>query len=121
MQVRRRVLDVMVLVLARADFRSEHATAMDIFEVAIGKFVVSLGLFGLFVVDSQIPLAVFGKTVEANEFISSCADGRCSLHASRSSNTNRPSLMNSLACSNARRLSVTAMDVLLLESLRIQF
>jgi hypothetical protein len=30
MQVRRRVLDVMVLVLARADFRSEHATAMDI-------------------------------------------------------------------------------------------
>jgi hypothetical protein len=69
MQVRCRVLDAMVLVLARAAFRSEHATAVDIFEIPIGKFVASLGLFGLFVVDSKIPLAVFGKAVEANEFI----------------------------------------------------
>src|ERR1700682_1643626 len=69
MQVRCRDLDVIVLVLARAAFRSEHATAVDIFEVPIGKFVVSLGLVRLFVVDTQIPLAVFGKAVEANEFI----------------------------------------------------
>src|SRR6202048_4106055 len=69
MQVRCRDLDVIVLVLARAAFRSEHATAVDIFEIPIGKFVVSLGLVRLFVVDTQIPLAVFGKAVEANEFI----------------------------------------------------
>src|SRR3981189_3941721 len=69
MQVRCRDLNVIVLVLARAAFRSEHATAVDIFEIPIGKFVVSLGLVRLFVVDSQIPLAVFGKAVEANEFI----------------------------------------------------
>ncbi len=30
---------------------------------------MSLGLLRLFVVDSQIPPAVFGKAVEANEFI----------------------------------------------------
>ncbi len=69
MQVRCRVLDVMVLILARAAFCGEHATAVDILEVSIGKFVMSLGLLGLFVVDSQIPLAVFGKAVAADEFI----------------------------------------------------
>ena len=42
-------------------------------------------------------------------------------YTSRSSNTNLPSLMSSLACSYARRLSVTAMDILLFESLRILF
>ena len=41
---------------------------------------------------------------------SSSADGRCSLHASRSSNINRPSVISSLACSYARRLSVAAME-----------
>src|ERR1700730_17157926 len=73
MQVRCRDLDVIVLVLARAAFRSEHATAVDIFEVPIGKFVVSLGLVRLFVVDTQIPLAVFGKAVEANDSFASTA------------------------------------------------
>jgi hypothetical protein len=42
---------------------------VDIFEISVGKFVVSLGLLRFFVVDSQIPFAVFGKTVQANEFI----------------------------------------------------
>src|ERR1700730_5454887 len=69
MQVRDRVFDVVVLVLAGAAFCREHATAMDLAEIPIGKFVVSLGLFGFFVIDSQIPPAVFGKAVEANEFI----------------------------------------------------
>jgi hypothetical protein len=69
MQVRCRVLDVMVLVLTRAAFRSQHAAAVDLLEIPIGKFVVSLGLLRFPFVDSQIPLAVFGKTMEANEFI----------------------------------------------------
>src|ERR1700682_2154334 len=69
MQVRCRDLNVIVLVLARAAFRSEHATAVDVFEISIGKLVMSLGILRLFVVDSQIPFAVFGKAVEANEFI----------------------------------------------------
>src|SRR4030088_1110265 len=69
MQVRCCVLDVMVLILARAALCGEYATAVDIAEVPIGKFVMSLGLLRLFIVDSQIPPAVFGKAVEANEFI----------------------------------------------------
>src|SRR5882757_5270419 len=69
MQVRRCVLDVTVLVLAGAAFRGEQATAVDTFEIPIGKFVVSLGVLRFLVVDSQIPLAVFGKTVKANEFV----------------------------------------------------
>jgi hypothetical protein len=72
MQVRCRVLDVMVLVLTGAAFRGEQATAVDLLEIAIGKFVVSLGVLRFLVVDSQMPLAVFGKTVEANEFIFLC-------------------------------------------------
>jgi hypothetical protein len=110
MQVRCRVLDIIVLVLAGAAFCGEQATAVDVFEIPIGKFVMSLGVRRFFVIDSQIPFAVFGKTVEAemNSF-SCCADGWCSLHASRSSYTNLPSLISPLACSNARRLSVTAM------------
>jgi hypothetical protein len=42
---------------------------VHILEIPMGKFVVPLGLLGFFVVESQIPLTVFGKTVEANEFI----------------------------------------------------
>src|SRR6202162_3810148 len=69
MQVLDRVFDVIVLVLAGAAVCREHATAVDLAEIPIGKFVVSLGLLGFFVIDSQIPPAVFGKAVEANEFI----------------------------------------------------
>jgi hypothetical protein len=36
---------------------------------ALREFVGPLGLLSLFVVDAQIPLAVFGKTMEANEVI----------------------------------------------------
>src|ERR1700723_3303330 len=69
MQVRDRVFDVIVLVLAGAAFCREHAKAVGLAEIPIGKFVVSLGLFGFFVIDSQIPPAVVGKAMEANEFI----------------------------------------------------
>jgi hypothetical protein len=62
-------LDVIMFVLAGAAFCREQAAAMDLLEIPIGKFIVSLGVFRLFVIDSQIPLAVFGKAVEANEFI----------------------------------------------------
>jgi hypothetical protein len=68
-QVRRRGLDVIVLVLPRAAFCREYATAVNIVKVPVGEFVVSLGVLGFLVVDSQIPPAVFGKAVEANEFI----------------------------------------------------
>src|ERR1700738_1856625 len=100
----------MVFVLARAIFR-EHAAPMDILEIPIEKFVVSLGVIRSFVVDSQLPFAVLGETVEAKNSVSLLADGRCSLHASRSSNTTLPFSMSSLARPNALRLSVTGIAV----------
>jgi|ERR1700732_2521674 len=69
MQMRCRGLDVVVLVLARAAFCSEQAAAMNFLEIPIGEFVVPLGVLGFFVINSQIPFAVFGKAVQANEFI----------------------------------------------------
>src|SRR3982075_4004867 len=111
-------LDVIMFVLAGAAFCREQAAAMDLLEIPIGKFIVSLGVFRLFVIDSQIPLPYSAKPWRRMNSFSSCADGWCSLHASRSSNTNLPSSMSSLACSCARRLSVTAMDILLFQSLR---
>src|SRR3979411_769125 len=69
MQVRRCVLDVMVLVLAGAAFRGQQTTEVDTCQTPRGKFFVALGLLMFLFVDSQIPLAVFGKTVKANEFI----------------------------------------------------
>jgi hypothetical protein len=68
-QVRCRVLDIIVLVLAGAAFCGDEATAVDVLEIPIGKFVMSLGVLRFFVIDSRIPFAVFGKTVEANEFV----------------------------------------------------
>jgi hypothetical protein len=68
-QVRRRILDVGVLVLTRATFRNEHAAAVDIGKIPIRKFVAPLGIVGLFVVDPQISFAVFGKTMKAKELI----------------------------------------------------
>src|ERR1700732_1482214 len=69
MQVRRRVLDVKVLVLTRPALRGEHAASVDIFEISKGKLIVSLGINGLLVVNSQIPFAIFPKTMEAKELI----------------------------------------------------
>ena len=94
----RRILDVKVLVLASAAFCSEHTTAVDVFEIPIGKLVVSLGILRLFVVDSQIPLAVFHKTVEANEFIFLLC-GRPVLAPCIALVEYKSSLISSLACS----------------------
>src|ERR1700716_2162249 len=69
MQMMGRILDVIVFVLAGAGFCRTQTAAVNLLEIAIGKFVVSLGVLRLFVVDSQIPLAVFGEPVAADEFI----------------------------------------------------
>src|SRR5258705_8108051 len=68
MQVCRRILDIVMLVLAGTAFRSQYATTVDILEISIGKLIVSLGIIGLFAINSQIPFAVFGKSVDADVF-----------------------------------------------------
>jgi hypothetical protein len=68
MQVRCRILDVVMLVSAGTAFRSEYGTAVDTLEISTGKLIVFLCILGLFAVNSQIPFAVFGKAVEADVF-----------------------------------------------------
>src|ERR1700730_9649860 len=112
--MRRGVFDVIVLVLAGPTFRAEHAAAVDIFEIPKGELIMHFGLLAFFVIYPEIPSPVFGEPVLSNNSFSCCAEGWCSLHASRSSNTNLPSLISLLAYSYARLLSFTVMLFLLL-------
>jgi hypothetical protein len=46
------IFDVEMLVLACSAFSGEHAAAMDIFEIAVGKFVSPLGILMFLLVDA---------------------------------------------------------------------
>src|SRR3977135_821925 len=63
MQMRRGVFDVVVLVLPGSAFGANHGAAMDIGEIAVWKFVMSLGLHGLLVIHPEIPFAVLSEAV----------------------------------------------------------
>src|ERR1700719_5167176 len=69
MQVRHRVFDVVVLVLSGPAFGGDHTATMDIFEIAVGKFVMGFRVLALFVVHSQITFAVSREAVSPDEFI----------------------------------------------------
>jgi hypothetical protein len=47
----------------------KHSAPMDIIKVAGRKFIVPLGILRLLVVDSQVPAAIFGEAMFANELI----------------------------------------------------
>jgi hypothetical protein len=82
---------------------------------------VSLCIFKLFVLDSQTPFAVFGKTMETNEFIFAPVRtaGARSVHlARRIQSFFCDKLLGMLICC---RLSVMAMEALLFGSLRVHF
>jgi len=68
-QVRRRGLDVGVLALPRPDLGRQHATPMDLLEVAVWKLVVPFGVDVRVRVDAEVSLAVLGKAVLFDEAI----------------------------------------------------
>jgi len=72
MQVSRGTLDIKVFVLPSSAFRAENRASMDLFEVAVGEFIPSLGIFPFFIVDPEVPIAVLEKTVFLDELILSC-------------------------------------------------
>jgi hypothetical protein len=61
--------DVEVLVLTRSAFGANQSTAVNILEITIGELVPSFGVFGLLVVDAQMPFAVFFKSMPFDEVI----------------------------------------------------
>jgi hypothetical protein len=63
MEVCRRDLDVVVLVLGSAHFGGQHRAPVDVLEVAVGELVVSLGLGPVLVVAAQVPGAEVGPAV----------------------------------------------------------
>ena len=68
-QLGRCVLDVGVPVLACPTLNSKQATAMNVFEIAIGKFVSSFGVLSIALVNSKMPFCVFTKAMLPNELI----------------------------------------------------
>ncbi|MGH9966518.1 MAG: hypothetical protein ACREBG_01620 [Pyrinomonadaceae bacterium] len=69
MQVGSCPFDVEMLVLPGAAFGRKHSAPVDIFKVAVRKFIVTLGILRLLVVDSQVPAAIFLKAMLANELV----------------------------------------------------
>ena len=58
-----------ITVLSRSTLDSKHAAAMDVFEVAIGKFVSSFGVLGITLVDCQMPLCVLAEAMLPNKLV----------------------------------------------------
>src|ERR1700722_1019827 len=69
MQVGCGILDVDMLILAGAAFRRQHATAVDVMEIAIGELIPPLGMFALLFVEAQIPFAVFAIAMLIDELV----------------------------------------------------
>jgi hypothetical protein len=72
MQVSRGTLDIKVFVLPSPAFRAENCASMDLFKVAVGEFIPSLGIFPFFIVDPEVPIAVLEKPVLLDELILFC-------------------------------------------------
>ena len=68
-QVSNRTFNVVVFVLRRPTFRCQKPAPVDVFEVSIGKLVRSFGVVRFLVIDAQVPLRIFAKPVQTNEFI----------------------------------------------------
>jgi hypothetical protein len=96
-QMRDRPFDVSVLVLPGPALRREQRTSMNLLEVAVWKFVMRLGIVRLVGVDAEKPFTVFAKAVALDEGVLLLRRRWCSLQASRSSMTTRPSSISARA------------------------
>jgi hypothetical protein len=69
LQLRRSVFYFGVAKLASSGLRREQPAPMNIFEIAIGELVSSLGILRVVIVDAQMPPCVFAESVQSDEFI----------------------------------------------------
>jgi hypothetical protein len=56
-------------VLSGSSFRSKHSATMDALEITKGKFVPSLGILGITLVDAQVPFRVFAQSMLSDKLI----------------------------------------------------
>jgi hypothetical protein len=69
LQLRGRVFDFGVAILASSGLRREQPAPMNIFEIAIGKLVSLLGILRLMIVNAQMPFCIFAESVQSDEFV----------------------------------------------------
>src|ERR1700716_659142 len=67
--VRRCVLHIVGLALSGAAFRGQNTATVNVFEIAVWKLVVRLGVLGLGVVHAEVPVGIFCKTVLRYELV----------------------------------------------------
>ena len=79
---------------------------MNVFEIAIGKFVSPFGVLWVSIVDSEMPFCIFAESVQTDKLVSSSVGGRCSLHAPLPSVMKCPCLMSCTAKAKASSLSL---------------
>ena len=69
LQFRRRVFDFGVTMLASSGFCRKQPAAMNIFEIAVRKFVSALRILRVAIIDPEMPLCIFTESVHTDELI----------------------------------------------------
>jgi hypothetical protein len=69
LQLGRRIFDFVIFMLTCPALRSEHAASMNIFEIAVGKFVSSFRTLGVPIVDPEMPFCIFAEPMETDELV----------------------------------------------------
>lgn len=69
LQLGRRIFNFVIFMLACPALRSEHAASMNIFEIAVGKFVSSFRTLGVPIVDPEMPFCIFAEPMETDELV----------------------------------------------------
>jgi hypothetical protein len=65
----RRIFDSGIPVLVCSSLHGKHPTTMNVFEVAIGKFVSPFGILGVTIVNSEMPFCIFAESMHADKLI----------------------------------------------------
>jgi len=69
LQLGSRIFNFVIFMLACPALRSKHAASMNIFEIAVGKFVSSFRILGVPIVDPEMPFCIFAEPMETDELI----------------------------------------------------
>jgi hypothetical protein len=105
-----RELDVVVFALSRARLGGQQPAAVDLLEVAVRELVAALPLRVLLVIHPEVLPGVLADPCSSMNAFSRCVEGRCSLHASRSSNVHDPEMIR---CGHGRTPSLFSVTVMI--------
>jgi hypothetical protein len=61
--------NVEVLVLTGSAFRRQHSAAVHVLKISVRELVVSFAIFGLSVVNAQVPASIFAESMLSDELV----------------------------------------------------